>query len=230
MANWPERAFQSVVKIHLFEKGTKKHLGNGTGFFIHSSGLIITCAHVLRADNDTADIFITQQHPPHFKSKATLLHKTTASDIAILQPDVLKKEVVPIRFGDTNVNIGDHICMVGCPGSDYNVVATTGRLSSKDAEVYIEGMKYIRFRTDSAGNPGQSGGPVFKGEQLIGIFSDQTLYNVTQRSGRFIQAHEQNGSLFIPMDQVAKFLGEHFDALPQAAKDDIQFQHFKLNA
>lgn len=138
--------------------------GEGSGFIIRESGLIMTNAHVVRG---AGEVYVGLADGREFK--ATDIRSDDFADVAVLRiesEDALP--VVPLG-DDRDVEIGDWVLAFGSPfGLDRTV--TQGIISAKS-----RGMKNLPVRqeflqTDAAVNPGNSGGPLvnMRGE-VIGI-------------------------------------------------------------
>ncbi|NES20718.1 MAG: trypsin-like serine protease [Symploca sp. SIO3E6] len=140
--------------------------GQGSGFIIDSSGIILTNAHVVdRADKVTVSLKDGRQ----FEGKVQGVDKVT--DLAVIRVQGSNLPVVPL--GDSNqVQVGDWAIAVGNPlGLDNTVtlgIISTLKRSSAQAGIPDKRLDFIQ--TDAAINPGNSGGPLLNelGE-VIGI-------------------------------------------------------------
>ncbi|NEP13112.1 MAG: trypsin-like serine protease [Symploca sp. SIO2C1] len=140
--------------------------GQGSGFIIDSSGIILTNAHVVdRADKVTVSLKDGRQ----FEGKVQGVDKVT--DLAVVKVKGSNLPVVPL--GDSNqVEVGDWAIAVGNPlGLDNTVtlgIVSTLKRSSAQAGIPDKRLDFIQ--TDAAINPGNSGGPLLneRGE-VIGI-------------------------------------------------------------
>lgn len=138
--------------------------GEGSGFIIEASGLIMTNAHVIRG---ASDVYVGLADGREFR--ATDIRADDFADIAVLRIDT--EDTLPIvpLGDDRDAEIGDWVLAFGSPfGLDRTV--TQGIISAKS-----RGMKNLPVRqeflqTDAAVNPGNSGGPLvnMRGE-VIGI-------------------------------------------------------------
>jgi serine protease Do len=155
----------------------------GSGFIIHSDGVILTNAHVV-AGADQIIVKLTDRR--EFKAKLVGMDKP--SDIAVLRIDA--KNLPTVKVGDSSrIRVGEWVLAIGSPFGFENS-ATAGIVSAKFRSLPDEG--YVPFiQTDVAVNPGNSGGPLFDlNGEVVGINS---------------QIYSQNGgyqglSFAIPID------------------------------
>lgn len=145
-------------------------VGLGSGFFIHSSGYVVTNEHVISGEYN---ITVTQ-----FRRGATELEKVQYSKVRIVALDsrldlaLLKIEdagpvlfpTVPLGEG-ASLNDGQTVFAIGSPlGLDRTV--SQGIVSARTRP--LDGQLYIQTTTQI--NPGNSGGPLFnlRGE-VVGV-------------------------------------------------------------
>lgn len=159
------------------EKGTeKRQTGAGTGFFIDSSGLIITNKHVVDDEKAEYSVFTNKGD----KYKAKVLAKDPLMDIAVLKID----QKIPeggfpyLNFGDSDkLKRGQTVIAIGNALAEFSntisvgVVSGLGRtivagdVNSGHSEVLDEVIQ-----TDAAINPGNSGGPLLDlGGKVVGV-------------------------------------------------------------
>ncbi|MET0263646.1 MAG: trypsin-like peptidase domain-containing protein [Rariglobus sp.] len=158
-----DRVGEAVVLI-------RTPVGLGSGFFIHSSGYIVTNAHVISGEYN---ITVTQ-----FRRGATELEKVQFNKVRIVAMDsrldlaLLKIEdagpvlfpTVPVGDG-SSLNDGQSVFAIGSPlGLDRTV--SQGIVSARARP--LDGQLYIQTTTQI--NPGNSGGPLFnlRGE-VVGV-------------------------------------------------------------
>lgn len=142
--------------------------GQGSGFIIDRSGMILTNAHVV----DQADkVTVTLQDGREFPGE--VLGKDRVTDLAVVKISESVSNLPVAPLGDsTQVVVGDWAIAVGSPGGLNNTV-TLGIISTLDrssAKVGIPDKRVNFLQTDAAINPGNSGGPLLneRGE-VIGI-------------------------------------------------------------
>ncbi len=140
--------------------------GQGSGFIIDRSGVIVTNAHVVGgADKVTVILKDGRQ----FEGKVQGTDEVT--DLAVVKID--GKDLPVAALGDSNqVQVGDWAIAVGNPlGLDNTVtLGIISTLQRPSAEVGIPDKRLDFIQTDAAINPGNSGGPLLneRGE-VIGI-------------------------------------------------------------
>lgn len=145
----------------------EQHLrGQGSGFIIDSSGVILTNAHVV----DNADkVTVTLKDGRTLEGQVRGTDEVT--DLAVVKVNGGNLPVAPL--GDsTQVQVGDWAIALGNPlGLDNTVtlgIVSTLKRSSAQAGIPDKRLDFIQ--TDAAINPGNSGGPLLneRGE-VIGI-------------------------------------------------------------
>jgi S1-C subfamily serine protease len=141
--------------------------GQGSGFIIDRSGIILTNAHVVdRADKVT----VILKDGRSFKGKVRGVDAVT--DLAVIKVSGAK-DLPMAPLGDSDVvKVGDWAIAVGNPFGLDNTV-TLGIVSTLKRASSTVGMidKRLDFiQTDAAINPGNSGGPLLNGKgEVIGI-------------------------------------------------------------
>jgi len=132
----------------------------GTGFLITSDGYLITNAHVLSGAS-YANIYTYNGN----KYSAELIGYNLVLDIALLK---ISGAFHALEFGDsTQVKIGEKVIAIGNPlGLSFS--ASEGIISAIDRTGDNGYAAY--FQTDTALNPGNSGGPLINTDgKVIGI-------------------------------------------------------------
>ncbi|MBU3737451.1 MAG: PDZ domain-containing protein [Rhodoferax sp.] len=143
-------------------KGHAPFQNQGSGFILHSDGLIMTNAHVVR---DALRISVRLKDRRTFD--ATLLGLDTATDIALLR--IQANGLPVVTLGDTSdLQVGDPVLAIGSPfGLEQS--ATQGIVSAIARSLPGDGVVPF-IQTDAAVNPGSSGGPLFNGDgRVIGV-------------------------------------------------------------
>lgn len=142
--------------------------GQGSGFIIDNTGIILTNAHVV---NSADKVTVTLKDGRTFNGQVKGTDEITDLAVVAISPQGQTLPVAPL--GDsTNLKVGDWAIAVGNPvGLDNTVtlgiISTIGRSAAK-AGIPDKRLDFIQ--TDAAINPGNSGGPLLnsKGE-VIGI-------------------------------------------------------------
>jgi len=134
-------------------------MGLGSGFFIHPSGYMLTNNHVIQ---DAEEIRVLTSDGADFG--VIVVARDPVFDLALLKIQGSAREFAVLPMGDSEaVGVGDLVIAVGNPlGLGHTVtsgiISQTGRNLSG---VLDEEARQIRFiQTDTAINPGSSGGPL----------------------------------------------------------------------
>ena len=140
--------------------------GQGSGFIVEKSGIIITNAHVVKgADKVTVKL----RDGRTFQGEVTGVDEP--SDLAVVKIKGANLPVAPL--GDSSqVQVGDWAIAVGNPlGLDNTVtLGIISTLNRSSAQVGIPDMRLDFMQTDTAINPGNSGGPLLNDRgEVIGI-------------------------------------------------------------
>ncbi|MBD0343494.1 MAG: trypsin-like peptidase domain-containing protein [Coleofasciculus sp. Co-bin14] len=140
--------------------------GQGSGFIIDRSGIILTNAHVVdRADKVT----VLLKDGRTFQG--TVQGADEVTDLAVIKIEGRDLPVAPL--GDSNqVKVGDWAIAVGNPlGLDNTVtLGIVSTLQRSSAQVGIPDKRLDFIQTDAAINPGNSGGPLLNAQgEVIGI-------------------------------------------------------------
>ncbi|MBF2029455.1 MAG: trypsin-like peptidase domain-containing protein [Oscillatoriales cyanobacterium C42_A2020_001] len=140
--------------------------GQGSGFIVDQSGIILTNAHVV----DKADrVTVTLKDGRVFDGKVRGVDEVT--DLAVVK--VNGKDLPVATLGDSDaVQVGDWAIAVGNPlGLDNTVtLGIVSTLKRSSAQVGIPNKRLEFIQTDAAINPGNSGGPLLNAQgEVIGI-------------------------------------------------------------
>ena len=155
-ADLVQQVSPAVVKIAVVgtERGGNVSMGEGSGFIIDPSGLVVTNFHVAgRAQRITVSLADGQQLP------ARVIGADQRSDLALLQV-ASSKPLPTVSFADGQApRVGDVVLAMGNPfGLGPSV--TSGIISAKGRDIG-EGPYDSFLQTDASINPGNSGGPLF---------------------------------------------------------------------
>ncbi|MCG9891694.1 MAG: trypsin-like peptidase domain-containing protein [Thermosynechococcaceae cyanobacterium MS004] len=142
--------------------------GQGSGFIIDSSGIVLTNAHVV---NDADTVTVTLKDGRIFEG--TVQGVDDVSDLAVVKLKGVQGKLPVIPLGNsTDVQVGDWAIAVGNPvGLDNTVtLGIVSTLHRSSAEVGIPNKRLDFIQTDAAINPGNSGGPLLNEQgEVIGI-------------------------------------------------------------
>lgn len=140
--------------------------GQGSGFIVDRSGIILTNAHVI----DGADrVVVTLKDGRTFDG--TVQGEDKVTDLAVVKIDGQELPVAPLGNSD-EVQVGDWAIAVGNPlGLDNTVtLGIVSTLKRSSAQVGMTDKRLEFIQTDAAINPGNSGGPLLNAQgQVIGI-------------------------------------------------------------
>lgn len=178
IADLVERVRPSVVLIEA-SSATAAGGSSGTGMVLDREGRVLTNYHVVEGQRD---LKVTLADGA--ASKATVLGSDPGSDLAVLKITVPANLLTPVTFANSDsVRVGDAVFAIGNPfGQSFSVssgiISATGRVTTSSFT-----GRAIRdvLQTDTALNPGNSGGPLFnlKGE-VVGVNS-----SIENPNGRF---------------------------------------------
>ena len=138
----------------------------GSGFLINREGYILTNAHVI--SNSVNIRVVLSEGRKEYPAKIIGIDRLTDTALIKIEPDFIPT-VLP--FGDSDkLQMGEMVLAIGNPlGFQHSV--TSGLISAKERVAPHAGDRYVNFlQTDSAINPGSSGGPLINlyGE-VVGI-------------------------------------------------------------
>jgi S1-C subfamily serine protease len=169
--------------------------GLGSGFFVHSKGYIVSNNHVVAGATDIRAI--THDGKDY---ELIVVARDPSYDLALLKVRGVDKGFTALPMGDADaVDVGDLTIAVGNPLGlghtvTFGIVSQTGRsLSGVSSE---DGRNLEFFQTDTAINPGSSGGPLVT---LTGAWVGVNTAGITQA---------QNIGFAVPSKLAREFLGE----------------------
>ncbi len=140
--------------------------GHGSGFFITTNGLLMTCEHVV-GGRDVVDVMVSKG----VTIKADVVRTNVEYDLALLQ--LRDANTNPLALGlASKPETGDDVYGIGTPGSlDYSGSLTRGIVSGSRM---IETKEYIQ--TDASVSPGNSGGPLLNARgQVVGVVNAKMI-------------------------------------------------------
>ncbi|GGR44129.1 serine protease [Deinococcus seoulensis] len=143
--------------------------GTGSGFFVTSSGDIITNNHVVEGASEIT----VRLHGDKTEYRAKVVARAPDFDLALIRAEGLPAGAArPIPLGDSDqLDVGLKAVAMGAPfGLDFSV--SEGIISSLERRVPVgtKGVEQSVIQTDAAINPGNSGGPLLDSAgQVIGV-------------------------------------------------------------
>ncbi|MCE9589829.1 MAG: trypsin-like peptidase domain-containing protein [Planctomycetes bacterium] len=167
-----------------------KRTSVGSGFVIHSSGYVVTNAHVVSRTVERKVIF-----PDKTEYDAQVVAIDADRDLAVLKIEA-KQPLHTLKLGrSADLMVGETVIAIGNP-LGYQHTVTSGVVSALDRSIAVgEGVEFKGLiQTDASINPGNSGGPLLNvlGE-LIGI-------------NTAIRGDAQNIGFAIPVDHLRQVL------------------------
>lgn len=129
----------------------------GTGFFINSEGYILTCSHVTE---NSIKIWITVPNTGNQEYECKLISVFPELDISIIKANFKNEGYLTLGNSD-NLKTGSEVLAIGYPLGQDKLKITKGIISGRDDDF---------IQTDTALNPGNSGGPLVNQKlEVIGV-------------------------------------------------------------
>ncbi len=154
------------------QNGTeKKEIGGGSGFFVSSTGLLVTNKHVV-SDKDAEYTVFTNDGK---KYDAKVLARDSVLDIAVLQ--VKGTGFSYLEFADSDkIQVGQSVIAIGNALAEFRNTVSVGVVSglarsitASDGAGKSELLDHV-IQTDAAINPGNSGGPLLDlSGEVVGV-------------------------------------------------------------
>lgn len=153
-------------------------VGHGSGFFIGSSGLVMTNAHVV-GDAKTVQIITSSG----IEISGKVLKRNKSRDVALIQTPL--KISSPLFIDLKLPNITSKVYAIGSPILEELSTTVTQGIVSSIRKDKATGVNYIQG--DVAISPGNSGGPLISSKgQIIGISVASYVGNNAQGLNLFI--------------------------------------------
>ena len=174
-------------------------VGNGSGFIVDPTGIILTNKHVISDPEAEYEVLISNGK----KYKALILARDPICDVAILKIPAIN--LPTLKLGNSEkIQLGETVLAIGNALGIFQNTVSKGIISGlsrnispneENKETDIQQLRGL-MQTDAAINPGNSGGPLInlKGE-VVGI-------NAAIISGA------QNIGFAIPINSAKKDLGD----------------------
>lgn len=153
----------------------------GTGFFINSNGIILTCAHVVDCSKN---LYIEIPFLGSDKYRCEVISIVPKFDIAIIRClEYKNKDFLELGNSD-NLDVNSEVHVVGYPTALKKFSTNSNNL--KFTSGIISGQQSGLIQTDSAINPGNSGGPLFLNNKVIGINSSKLVGEQLENIGHAV--------------------------------------------
>ncbi len=150
-----EGAKPAVLQVSVDEEGKQRI---GTGFFINTDGVAVTCAHVV-GGHPMVDVELYGKK----KTQAQVTFRDEKADVALLKVPVDNSPALALA-DSASVKQGDSVVAIGSPFAIDS--ATRGIISSLPSEEKDQPF----LQTDAALNPGNSGGPLLNSQgEVLGV-------------------------------------------------------------
>lgn len=165
----PELSLEELVRrtkpAVVYLKGLDK---SGTGFFVTSTGVIATNAHLARGEESLLAIL-----PGGQQLEAKVVYVDADLDIALAKAEGSNFPHLTLADAST-VKQGENVLAIGNPGDAMlfsvtkGVVSAVGKFANAGSGTWIQ--------TDAPINPGNSGGPLLNGRgEVIGINTEKLV-------------------------------------------------------
>ncbi len=185
------KALNSVVKIN-------GEFATGTGFWV-TPDLILTNNHVVFENPRKVKI-------GNNEFEAKIISYDTIRDLALLKLDNSNIKGYPLNFRTLKLNVAEDVYALGYPADLENLSISKGIVSSIQKDPY-DNRVYVQ--TDSAVNPGNSGGPLLDYcGRVVGINTSSLT-------------RTQNISFAIKYDQAEKIINEMIKNQKTDTKTDV---------
>ncbi len=182
-----EKTVNSVVMVKTFNNNKAK--GSGSGFIYKIEGdyaYIMTNHHVVDGGNKWTVITSTDE-----EIEGTVLGSDEYVDIAVIK---VKKQsyMEKVVISENKVNLGDTVFTIGAPvGYEYRGTVTNGIVSGLNRLVEVSVKNNLQgdyvmevIQTNTAVNPGNSGGPLFNTNgEVVGVISMKLVENSIEGMG-----------------------------------------------
>jgi len=175
----------------------KTKIGGGTGFFINSTGMIVTNRHVV--EDTQADYLVITSDGKEYPAK--VLARDPIRDFAVIK---IEGDNFPVlETGDSDaLKVGQTVIAIGNSLGEFSNTVSKGIISGLKRNL-VAGSGFGQtekltniIQTDAAINPGNSGGPLLNiNGQIVGI-------NVAIAQGA------QSVGFTIPINQVKKIINQ----------------------
>jgi S1-C subfamily serine protease len=149
------------------EAESSEATATGSGFIVDEEGTVVTAAHVV--DEASSVKVILQDGTVR---SAEVLGVDDATDIAVIRFDPEGAELQTLELGDSSsLKVGASVAAIGAP-FEYAWSFSTGIVSGLDRTIQAPNGFTVShaIQTDTAVNPGNSGGPLLDAEgDVIGV-------------------------------------------------------------
>lgn len=208
-----EQCMDSVVSVTTYRAGEKN--GRGSGFVLTQNGYIATNFHVVSSGDDIEVEFNNGK-----KLTAQYIGGEAVADVALIKVDA--EGLAPIAIADSSaLRAGEQVFAIGDPqgmGVNLSRSVTVGYVSSPLREITYNDETQEFIQTDTALNPGNSGGPLINTSgQVVGMVTLKSLVSTMDSNGNVINA--DGISFAIPVNRVVELVKQAYNNY-----DSIEFK------
>ncbi|HEY3766954.1 MAG TPA: trypsin-like peptidase domain-containing protein [Gaiellales bacterium] len=165
-----ERLAPSVANLRVRRRGRRREaIGGGSAVVLAADGFMLTCAHVVGADDARGRAAFTDGSEPAFE----VVGRDPLTDLALIRADATG--IVPAELGDASrLRVGQLVVAIGNPHGLGGTV-TAGVVSALGRSLPARSGRAQRsipdvIQTDAALNPGNSGGALADSRgRVVGI-------------------------------------------------------------
>jgi S1-C subfamily serine protease len=165
-----ERLAPSVANLRVRRRGRRREaMGGGSAVVLTTDGFMLTCAHVVGADDARGRAAFTDGSNPAFE----VVGRDPLTDLALIRADA--PALLPAKLGDAGrLRVGQLVVAIGNPHGLGGTV-TAGVVSALGRSLPARSGRAQRsipdvIQTDAALNPGNSGGALADSRgRVIGI-------------------------------------------------------------
>ena len=158
--------------------------GAGSGVILTADGYIVTNAHVIMNEDETALAQkVTVRLANGNEYEAQVKGYDSEADIAVLK--IEEENLIPAQCGNSDtLAVGEELVVVGNPLGKLGGTVTNGIVSATERNIEVEGQKMTLIQTNAAINPGNSGGGMFNAKgQLVGIVNAKSAGTAVEGLG-----------------------------------------------
>lgn len=174
----------------------EKRIGEGSGFFVSSSGVIVTNRHVVDGEDLIYKIYTNEG----VVKNATFLAKDKIYDVALLKIEGSNYPYFELADSD-NLSVGESVIAIGNALGEFKNSVSVGVVSGLKRSVIAdtkngetERLEKV-IQTDAAINPGNSGGP------LIDLYGKVVGINVA------VARSSENIGFALPINSMKDIIG-----------------------
>ena len=151
-------------------RGAYVREGAGSGVIITANGYIVTNNHVIEGTNK---VYVTLKNGEVYD--AVVIGRDILNDLAVVK--IEETNLIPAILGDSDkLVVGETAVAIGNPLGSLGGTVTNGIISSLSRNISVDGIEMNLLQTNSAVNPGNSGGGLFNGYgELIGVVNAKSM-------------------------------------------------------